>query len=89
MGPKFSTCQVGSNVGIFGNGNSALIINGVSYNISNIFSAAANVFMQKYRSEFIIMQFTSIALVIISVLLVAQCLISRSAPGKGEIIPSD
>jgi hypothetical protein len=86
MGPKCSTIQIGGNVGISGNGNSALIINGISYNISSIFNTAVNVIMQRYRSELILMIFTSVSLVAISALLVVRCIVPRSTVIKGETI---
>ena len=86
MGPKCSMVQIGDNVDISGNGNSAIIIKGISYNISSIFNTAVNLIMQKYRSELILMQITSVSLVVISVLVVVRCLIPRSAVGNGEII---
>ena len=84
MGSKCSTNQLGGTVGILGNGNSAIIINGIQHNISGVFNTAVNLIMQKYRFELILMHFTSVFLVVISVLLVVRCIILRGAVSKGE-----
>ncbi|CAF2146149.1 unnamed protein product, partial [Rotaria magnacalcarata] len=46
MGPKCSTFEMGGNIQIVGNGNSAVVINGVSYNISSLFNTAVDAIMQ-------------------------------------------
>ena len=86
MGPKCSTLQMGGNVDISGTGNSAVIINGISYNISSIFNTAINLIMQKYRFELILMHFTSISLVLMSALLIFRCFMPRRAIDKGGTI---
>ncbi|CAF1570694.1 unnamed protein product [Adineta steineri] len=65
MGPRCTTLQLGGDVSIPGNGNSAIIFNGIPYNISNIFNNALNITMEKYRSELIIIQFSSVFLMTI------------------------
>ncbi|CAF1507479.1 unnamed protein product [Adineta ricciae] len=65
MGPRCTTLQLGGNVNIPGNGNSAIIFNGVSYNLSSIVNNGLSVIMEKYRSELIIIQFSSIVLMTI------------------------
>ncbi|CAF4617426.1 unnamed protein product [Rotaria socialis] len=82
MGPKCSTFEMGGNVQIVGNGNSAVVINGVSYNISSLFNTAVDAIMQRYRSELILMQFTSVSLVVILVLLLLRFLMPRSIVDK-------
>ena len=82
MGPKCSTFEMGGNVQIVGNGNSAVVINGVSYNISSLFNTAVDAIMQRYRSELILMQFTSVSLV----LLLLRFLMPRSIVDKRKII---
>ena len=86
MGPKCLTLQIDGKVHILGNGNSAVIINGVSYNISSLFNTAVSLIMQKYRSELILIQFTTVSLVIISALLVVRFLMPRSVIDKGKKI---
>ncbi|CAF4567687.1 unnamed protein product [Rotaria socialis] len=73
---------MGGNIQIVGNGNSAVVINGVSYNISRLFNTAVDAIMQKYRSELILMQFTSVSLVVILVLLLLRFLMPRSIVDK-------
>lgn len=77
---------MGGNVQIVGNGNSAVVINGVSYNISSLFNTAVDAIMQKYRSELILMQLTSVSLVVILVLLLLRFLMPRSIVDKRKII---
>jgi hypothetical protein len=86
MGSQCSTSPIRNSVGILGSGNSAVIINGMSYNISNMFNVAVKLVMQEYRSELILMQFTSVSLVVILILLVVWCFSPRSIVVKGEII---
>ena len=86
MGPKCSTLQIDGKVQISDNGNSAVIINGFSYNISSLFNTAISLIMQKYRSELILIQFTAVSLVVISALLVVRFLMSRSVIDKGKTI---
>lgn len=82
MGPKCSKNPIHNSVGITGNGNSAIVINGINYNISNIFESSINFVMQAYRLELILTQFTSLSLILISTLLLLRCLRLRSATGK-------
>jgi hypothetical protein len=86
MGPKCSTFEMGGNVQIVGNGNSAVVINGVSYNISSLFNTSVDAIMQRYRSELILMQFTSVSLVVILVLLLLRFLMPRNFVDKRKII---
>ena len=86
MGPKCSTFQIDGEVHISGNGNSAVMINGVSYNISSLFNTAISLIMQKYRSELILIQFTAISLVVISAFLVVRFLMPRSVIDKDKTI---
>ena len=86
MGPKCSTLQIDGKVHISGNGNSAVITNGVSYNISRLFNTAVSLIMQKYRSELILIQFTAVCLGIISALLVVRFLMPRNVIDKGKTI---
>jgi hypothetical protein len=84
MGPKCSTLQLGGDVNIPGNGNSAIIFNGVPYNISNIFNSAVNLIMEKYRSELIMIQFTSAFLITISLYWIILYLVPKNTVKKGE-----
>lgn len=77
MGAQLSMLNFDNKLQISGNGNSALIINGLRYNISDIFNTAVNVAMEKYRSELIFMYFTSISLLVLIAVAVVQCLIAR------------
>ncbi|CAF3836217.1 unnamed protein product [Rotaria magnacalcarata] len=51
MGPKCSTFEMGGNIQIVGNGNSAVVINGVSYNISSLFNTAVDAIMQSMKTS--------------------------------------
>ncbi|CAF1628509.1 unnamed protein product [Adineta ricciae] len=82
MGGKCSSVQLGGDVHIPGNGNSAIIFNGVPYNISSIFNNAVDLVVQKYRFESIIIQFTSFGLTIISLCMLIVCLVSRRKAKK-------
>ena len=84
MGGACSSVQLGGDVHIPGNGNSAIIFNGVPYNISSIFNNAVNLIVQKYRFESIVIQFTSIGLLTISLCMLILCLVSRKAVKKGK-----
>ena len=86
MGPKCSTLQIDDKVHISGNSNSAVIINGVSHNISSLFNTVVSLIMQKYRSELILIQFAAVSLVVISALLVVRFLMPRSVIDKGKTI---
>ncbi|CAF4265803.1 unnamed protein product [Rotaria magnacalcarata] len=83
MGSKCSTLQIGGKVHISGNGNSPLIINGITYNISSLFNTVVSMTMRQYRSELILVQFISAFVVLISVLLTVRFLISRFPVDKG------
>lgn len=82
MGGTCSSIQLGGDVHIPGNGNSAIIFNGVSYNILSIFNSAVNLIVQKYRFESIIIQFTSIGLSTISLCLLILSCIEKNSKNK-------
>lgn len=84
MGPKCTTLQLGGDVNIPGNGNSAIIFNGVPYNISYIFNNALNIIMEKYRSELIIIQFSSIFLMTILWCVIILYLVLKRVVNKGK-----
>lgn len=54
MGGDSSKCSVGHKIGIIGNGNSALIINGISFNISRMLEAVAIQTVEHFRSQMIV-----------------------------------
>ena len=78
MGPRCSTLPPSEMIGIIGNGNSAIIINGVSYNISSIFTTAADAVLKKYRSGWVFLAFALVSLTIISTLLLIRLLLMRN-----------
>ena len=78
MGPRCSTLPPSEMIGIIGNGNLAIIINGVSYNISSILTTAAEVVLKKYRYGWIILAFSLVLLTTISALLLIRLLLMRS-----------
>ena len=78
MGPRCSTLPPSEMIGIIGNGNSAIIINGVSYNISSILTTAADVMLKKYRPGWVFLAFALVSLTIVSTLLLIRLLLMRS-----------
>ena len=78
MGPRCSTLPPSEMIGIIGNGNSAIIINGVSYNISSILTTAADVMLKKYRPGWVFLAFALVSLTIVSTLLMIRLLLMRS-----------
>ena len=84
MGSTCSTIQTGGEIDISGNGNSAIIINGLRHNVSNMFNTAVNLITQKYRFELILIHFTSVLLMMISTLFIIRFLMSHSAVEKGK-----
>ena len=78
MGPRCSTLPPSEIIGIIGNGNSAIIINGVSYNISSMLTTAADVMLKKYRSGWVLLAFALVSLTIVSTLLMIRLLLMRS-----------
>lgn len=86
MGGRCSTIPTNNNILIAGSGNSAIMINGVRYNISRIFNNAVNVVVQKYRAELILVHLMSIVLMLTSIFLIIACLKSKSREKKGTII---
>lgn len=82
MGSDCSRVSTRTNIGIWGNGNSATVVHGNGYNISNILQTAVRMTMDIYRSELIFIQFGSFSLVMMSTMLVLQCLLRRSGTGK-------
>lgn len=82
MGSDCSRLPTRTNIGIWGNGNSATIVHGNDYNISNILQTAVGMTMDAYRSEIIFTQFGSFSLVMMSTILVLRCLLRRSGTGN-------
>ena len=78
MGARCSTLPPSEMIGIIGNGNSAIIINGVSYSISSILTTAADVMLKKYRYGWIFLAFALFLLTMISALLLIRLLLMRS-----------
>ena len=77
MGPRCSTLPPSEMIGIVGNGNSAIIINGVSYNISSILTTAADVMLKKYRFGWVFLAFSLVLLTLISAVLLILLLLLR------------
>ena len=86
MGPRCSTLPPSEMIGIVGNGNSAIIINGVSYNISSILTTAADVMLKKYRIGWVFLAFSLVLLTLISALLLIRLLLLRSNGNNRESI---
>lgn len=82
MGPRCSRLPMRTNIGIWGNGNSATVIHGNDYNISSILQTAVGVTMDTYRSELIFIQFAIFSLVMMLTMLILRCLLLRSGTGK-------
>ena len=89
MGPRCSTLPPSEMIGIIGNGNSAIIINGVSYNISSIITTAADVMLKKYRSGWVFLAFALVSLTIISTLLLIRILLMRGNGNNRKSIRCD
>ena len=88
MGPRHSTPPVNNNINVSGNGNLAILINGVQHNISSMFDTAVDMVMQKYRSELILVHFTWIMLMAILIFFIILCLKPESCELKSKIIKS-
>ena len=65
MRPRCSSLPPSEMIRIIDNGNSATIINGVSYKISSIFTTAADVMLKKYRPGWVFLAFALVSLTIV------------------------
>ncbi len=86
MGPRHSTHQLTNEIGISGNHNIALMLNGVNYNLSSVFIGAVDRIVEGYRSDLIRVHFASAFLILIITSMMIRCLISRHRVEKREII---
>jgi hypothetical protein len=83
MGGDCSKCFKGHNIEIVGHGNSALIINGVTFNITSMLEPVITLTIKQYRFEMITMHFASIFLVLLFVFIIIRYLMShRHVNGK-------
>ena len=85
MGLRYSTPTANNNINVFGDGNLAILINGVQHNISSMFDTAVSAVMQKYRSELILVHFTWIVLMAILIFFIIVCLKPESCEHKSKI----
>lgn len=86
MGSKYSTFDMHGTIHIYGHGNSAVIINGISYNITSLFNTALHLIMKRYRSELILIQFISVLVLIVATLIAIQFFIKRGIIEKSNQI---
>ena len=85
MGRSHSKYFLMNKIGISGNHNLAFMVNGVNYNISSIFDETINQIVEGYRSDLILVHFTSVSLMLILISVIIRCLISDCAVAKREI----
>jgi len=70
------------NVGIIGNGNSAFVVNGLTFNLTSILESAITFTIKKYRIEVIAIQLVSFCLVLLSVLMTGRYRMSHNGTEK-------
>ncbi len=73
MGIDYSKDSVMYQIGINGNGNSAFIVNGITFNISTLLETTAMLTAKYYHSQLIAIHFTSIFLIFLFTVIHIQC----------------
>ncbi|CAF0899930.1 unnamed protein product [Adineta ricciae] len=72
MGDNHSKCQNRVNVDIIGNGNSAFVLNGVTFNVTNLLETTIIFAIKKYRVEVIAIQLVSFCVILFCVLMIGR-----------------
>ena len=72
MGVSSSKCENRVNVDIVGNGNSAFVLNGVTFNITNMLETTIIFTIRKYRVEVIGIQLVSFCVILLCTLMIRR-----------------
>ncbi|CAF1486565.1 unnamed protein product [Adineta ricciae] len=72
MGDSYSKCKNRVNVDIVGNGNSAFVLNGVTFNVTNMLETTVIFTIKKYRVEVIAIQLVSFCVILFCILIIGR-----------------